>query len=235
MLSLLFFGFFIGMRHALEADHLAAVAAISTKEHTLKASMKHGAIWGIGHTITLFLFGSFVLLLNMTISTELADFLEFIVGVMLIGLGLDVLRRLIKERIHFHVHQHDDATIHFHAHSHQGEGDHDKSTHQHSHASFPFRTLFIGFMHGLAGSAALILLTLDTSNSLPFSLLYILLFGLGSVVGMMIISTIITVPLRASKQLTWLHNSLQAGVGIFTLVLGSSILYYSDTLKVIFS
>ncbi len=235
MLSLLFFGFFIGMRHALEADHLAAVAAISTKEHTLKASMKHGAIWGIGHTITLFLFGSFVLLLNMTISTELADFLEFIVGVMLIALGIDVLRRLIKERIHFHVHQHDDATIHFHAHSHQGEGDHDKSTHQHSHAPFPFRTLFIGFMHGLAGSAALILLTLDTSNSLPFSLLYILLFGLGSVVGMMVISTIITVPLRASKQLTWLHNSLQTGVGIFTLVLGSSILYYSDTLKVIFS
>ncbi|MDQ7072529.1 MAG: hypothetical protein Q9N32_01830 [Gammaproteobacteria bacterium] len=154
MMTLLLFGFLIGMRHALEADHLAAVAAISTKEHSLKASIKHGAIWGLGHTTTLFLFGSMVILLNTVISETMADRLELAVGIMLVILGIDVLRRMIKERIHYHTHRHNDAQVHFHAHSHKGDKKHDESEHNHSHAPFPYRTLFIGFMHGLAGSCS---------------------------------------------------------------------------------
>ena len=227
MTSLLFFGFLIGMRHALEADHLAAVAAISTKEHSLRASIKHGAIWGLGHTTTLFLFGSLVIFMNTVISEQLADRLEFVVGIMLVLLGLDVLRRLIKERIHYHSHKHEDADRHFHAHSHKGEQEHVLSQHQHTHKKFPYRTLFIGFMHGLAGSAALILLTLDTLESVPLSMVYILLFGVGSIAGMAMLSMVIAVPLRASSKLTWLHNGLQLGIGLFTVGLGSSIIYQS--------
>ncbi len=215
------------MRHALEADHLAAVAAISTKEHSLKASIKHGAIWGLGHTTTLFLFGSMVILLNTVISETMADRLELAVGIMLVILGIDVLRRMIKERIHYHTHRHDDAQVHFHAHSHKGDKKHDESEHNHNHAPFPYRTLFIGFMHGLAGSAALILLTLNTLESVPLSMVYILLFGVGSIAGMALLSMVIAVPLRASRKLTWLHNGLQISIGILTVGLGSSIIFQS--------
>lgn len=228
MTSLLIFGFLIGMRHALEADHLAAVAAISTKEHSLKASIKHGAIWGVGHTATLFLFGSIVIFMNTVISQQLADRLEFIVGIMLVLLGGDVLRRIIKERIHYHTHRHDNTDAHFHAHSHKSENVHQQSKHEHSHEKFPYRTLFIGFMHGLAGSAALILLTLDTIESVPLSMFYILLFGVGSIVGMAVISMVIAVPLRASSKLTWLHNGLQISIGLFTVGLGTLIIYQSN-------
>jgi len=228
MTSLLLFGFLIGMRHALEADHLAAVAAISTKEHSLRASIKHGAIWGLGHTTTLFLFGSIVIFMNTVISQQMADRLEFAVGIMLVLLGLDVLRRIIKERIHYHTHRHNNSAAHFHAHSHSGENDHSQSKHQHTHKKFPYRTLFIGFMHGLAGSAALILLTLDTIKSVPLSLIYILLFGIGSIAGMAVLSMVIAVPLRASSKLTWLHNGLQISIGFFSVGLGTSIIYQSN-------
>ncbi len=214
------------MRHALEADHLAAVAAISTKEHSFKASIKHGTIWGIGHTSTLFLFGSIVIFMNGHISREIAEWLEFSVGIMLIILGLDVLRRIISERIHYHKHRHHNAETHFHAHSHKNDIKHAESKHQHSHEAFPYRTLFIGFMHGLAGSAALILLTLESIQSVPLSMFYILLFGVGSIIGMAVLSMIISVPLRASSKLTWLHNSLQVFIGFFTFGLGISIIYH---------
>lgn len=226
MISLLFFGFVIGMRHALEADHLAAVASISTQEHSLKASIKHGVIWGIGHTITLFIFGSAVLLLNSNISHQTADTLEFIVGIMLILLGIDVVSRMVKQRIHYHIHRHNKDVAHFHAHSHKNEVNH-SFEHSHEHSKFPFRTLFIGLMHGLAGTAALILLTLNTIESISFSVLYIALFGFGSILGMLLLSVIIAVPLRASKKLTWLHNGLHACIGVLTISLGISIIYQS--------
>jgi len=144
------------------------------------------------------------------------------VGFMLVALGLDVLRRVLKDRIHFHLHRHKNIAAHFHAHSHSGESNHQQSKHQHTHQQkFPYRTLFIGLMHGTAGSAALILLTMETIDSLWAGLLYMLLFGIGSMLGMAIISAIIAIPLRASANgLTWMFNSLQAGIGILTLALG---------------
>ena len=225
MISLLFFGFLIGMRHALEADHLAAVASITSQENSLRASIKHGVAWGVGHTTTLLFFGSIVIYMNAVISQQIANWLEFFVGVMLILLGIDVLYRIIKERIHYHVHKHQNTKVHFHAHSHKNENKHNLSSHQHSHERFPYRTLFIGFMHGLAGSSVLILLTLDSIDSLPLSMVYILLFGMGSIVGMAIISMAIAVPLRASNKLTWLHNGLQLSIGVITFSLGVSIVF----------
>ncbi len=155
MISLLGLGFLIGMRHALDADHLAAVATLATRQGSIRATMKHGAVWGLGHTTTLFIFGSLVIWMDTRVSDQLAHYLEMAVGLMLIVLGVDVLRRVVRERWHYHTHRHQDSAPHFHAHSHAGEGQHLESGHDHSHdARFPFRTLLIGFMHGLAGSAA---------------------------------------------------------------------------------
>ncbi len=225
MTSLLFLGFLIGMRHALDADHLAAVAAISSQQNSIKSTIRHGAVWGLGHTTTLFLFGSIVIWMDSIVPQQLASYLEMAVGFMLIFLGLEVIRRIIRERVHYHIHRHPEQTAHFHAHSHRGENNHLQSMHQHEHEhKFPLKTLFIGFMHGMAGSAALILITMDTIDSLWMGMLYMLLFGIGSMVGMAIISAVIAIPLRASaKGMTWMHNSLQAGIGILTLVVGVSI------------
>ncbi len=233
MTSLLLFGFLIGMRHALEADHLAAVAAISTRQYSLKASIRHGAVWGLGHTTTLFLFGSFVIFMNTIIPANTASFLELAVGIMLVILGIDVLRRMVKQRIHYHLHHHQNSVVHFHAHSHQGDTSHRESSHDHSHEKFPYRIFFIGMMHGLAGSAALILLTQSAIHSLSMSMLYILLFGVGSIIGMATLSMIISIPLRATSKLTYLHNGLQFGIGLLTMGLGSSIVYESSLWSVI--
>jgi len=223
MISLLFLGFLIGMRHALEADHVAAIATLATRTHSLPGALKHGAAWGLGHTVTLFLFGSIVILMDTVLPEKLALILELAVGVMLVGLGLDVIRRLLRDRIHFHAHKHDDGVHHFHAHSHEHQAAHTPSQHQHEHSrGFPVRALLIGFMHGMAGSAALILLTLETIKSPLLGLIYMALFGFGSMLGMAVLSVVIAIPLQRSPQgLTWLHNGIQAAVGIFTIALGS--------------
>jgi len=230
LLSLLFIGFLLGMRHALEADHVAAVASLATRSSSIRQTALQGAFWGVGHTLTLFLFGSAVLMMDTMMSELLADFLEFAVGIMLIALGCDVLWRLYRERIHFHVHRHNDIR-HFHAHSHAGEGSHRESRHQHKHRQHG-RALFVGLMHGMAGSAALIVLTLQTVQSTATGLLYILLFGIGSIVGMALLSTIIAIPMHYSSQrLTWLYNGLHGLVGVLTIGIGSmTVANYLDTI-----
>jgi ABC-type nickel/cobalt efflux system permease component RcnA len=228
MSSLLLLGFMIGMRHALDADHLAAVAAITTQQNnSIRSSIRHGLVWGLGHTITLFLFGSVVIWMDTVVPEKLTYFLQIGVGIMLIALGLDVLRRVVRDRIHYHIHRHNQSTAHIHAHSHQAEPSHELSKHEHSHDHrFPFRTLMIGLMHGMAGSAALILLTMETVDSLWLGLWYMLLFGVGSMLGMAILSIIIAIPLRASANgLTWMHNGLQTAIGVLTCGLGVSIVY----------
>ncbi|MGB5211339.1 MAG: urease accessory protein [Gammaproteobacteria bacterium] len=226
-LSLLLLGFLIGMRHAVETDHVAAVASLATRSKSMAETIRQGAAWGLGHTLTLFLFGSVVLILDAVIPERLAHYLELVVGVMLVGLGLDVLRRLLAERVHFHIHHHHGGEVHFHAHSHVGEGTHDPKRHRHEHPHrFPIRALLVGLMHGMAGSAALILLTLQTVHSPWTGLLYIALFGVGSMIGMALLSVVIAIPLRASARgVTWLHNGLQAVVGVATIAVGSVLIY----------
>ena len=165
MSAILLLGFLVGMRHAMEGDHLAAVATLATRSHSLGHTVWQGAVWGLGHTVTLFAVCSMVLFLDAVIPERLALGLEAAVGAMLVLLGLDVIRRLTQERIHFHPHRHQDGTTHMHAHSHQGGGLHDSEHHQHAHPRrFPLRALLVGLVHGMAGSAALILLTLPTAH-----------------------------------------------------------------------
>lgn len=228
MLTLLGLGFALGMRHALEADHAAAVASLALRSRSLSHTIRQGLAWGIGHTLTLLLFSSVVLILGLVIPEQFAEALECAVGVMLIGLGFDVLRRMWKERIHFHIHQHPDEPPHFHAHAHHTRESHAAPmAHRHVHPSgFPYRALLVGLMHGMAGSAALIVLTLQTVISPADAISYILMFGLGSTLGMGLFSLVMAIPLWYSPHsLTWLHQGFQTCVGILTALLGFFVIY----------
>lgn len=227
MFSVLGLGFLIGMQHALEADHVAAVASLATKVKSTKQAVRQGAIWGLGHTISLIAVGGLVILLGVGLPETVAHWLEFTVGIMLVILGADVIRRLIRDRVHFHLHRHGTGPAHIHAHSHRGEGNHQSSSHDHSHSKgLSGRVLAVGLMHGLAGSAALMLLVAGTIENPLTGILYICLFGIGSIVGMAALSAVISIPFRYSaKTLTWAHNGLQAVVGGGTVLLGAYIMY----------
>ncbi len=213
------------MRHAFEADHVAAVASLISKENSISNSIKQGVIWGLGHTLTLFIFGSIVIFMDTKMPERMALRLEFIVGIMLVILGIDVIRRLLKDKVHFHTHRYESGEEHFHAHSHKEEINHDSNEHRHEHKRpFPLRALLVGLMHGMAGSAALILLVLQTVKSPLTGLLYMLLFGFCSLIGMAVLSAIIAIPLQyTSGGLTWLH------FGFTTIILGSALSYESRT------
>jgi len=227
MFSTLMLGFLIGLHHALEADHVAAVASVASGDRSIRRIVRHGAVWGLGHSLTLLLVGGGVILLGAVLSERLASGLESLVGGMLVGLGGWVLYRLIRDRIHFHTHRHGDGQVHLHAHSHAGEAKpHNPQAHSHGHPrGLPLRTLLVGMTHGLAGSAALVLLAATSLESTPLSLVYILLFGFGSVVGMAVLSAMIAVPLSYSaKALTWAHKGLQTCIGIGTVAVGVMVL-----------
>lgn len=227
MTGILLLGFLIGMRHALEADHVAVVATLATRSKSVPQAIRQGAAWGLGHMLTILLFGSIVLWLDTVIPERLAQGLELAVGIMLVLLGGDVIRHVLKRRIHFHRHKHEDGTAHFHAHAHSGEIHRDPRAHHHTHPKgFPFRALAVGLMHGMAGSAVLILLTLKTVSSPTTGVLYILLFGLGSLVGMAFLSLAIGVLLLyAARWATLFHHGVQATIGSATMLLGAIIVY----------
>jgi ABC-type nickel/cobalt efflux system permease component RcnA len=220
---LLIIGFFVGIRHALEADHVAAVASLTSRQTSLQYALRQGCWWGIGHTLTLLGVGGTVLWLDTLVPELLVHWLELAVGIMLLGLGIEVLYRLRRERIHFHTHQHPNNKIHFHGHAHredrQGEN-HADLPHHHEHTNL-IRPLLVGLVHGMAGSAALVVLTIQTVGSAQLGLLYVALFGLGSIFGMALLSVAIAIPLRYSVQYAArFHHMLRTGIGLATITLG---------------
>ena len=221
MLGILGLGFLLGMQHALEADHIAAVSSIAARRSNVADIVKHGLTWGIGHTLTLFTFAGAALVLGRAVPETLARPIEFAVGVMLVGLGAHVLWRLWRDRVHFHKHHHGDGTVHVHVHSHAGETTpHSGALHTHEHG-FRWRTLLVGLMHGMAGSAALLVLTVSQASSIAIGLGYVALFGLGSMIGMGALSTVIAVPIALSARwLTLANNGLQAAIGAITVAIG---------------
>src|SRR5213078_2181387 len=177
MFGILGLGFLLGMQHALEADHIAAVSSIAARRTHVGDIVKHGLTWGLGHTLTLFTVAGAAILLGQALPENLPRPIETAVGLMLVGLGAHVLWRLWRDRVHFHRHGHDDGTVHFHAHSHAGEtAPHARAIHAHQHG-FRWRTLLVGLMHGMAGSAALLVLTVTQASSPAIALGYIALFG----------------------------------------------------------
>ena len=227
MASILLLGLFIGMQHAFEADHIAAVTSIAVRKSSVGRIVRHGAVWGVGHTITLMTFAGTALFLDQAIDEAFSAMLELGVGVLLVGLGSHLLYRLWRDRVHFHAHRHANGVQHLHAHSHRDEReDHATSRHDHAHPiGLPVRTLLVGMMHGLAGSAALLVLTTATVNDPVTGIIYIAMFGFGSVLGMSALSAFIAIPLSYSAcALTWVNRGLQGAVGAATVILGVAII-----------
>lgn len=223
MSAILLMGLLMGMRHALEADHVAAVSSIVCRDSSARRIVRHGLVWGIGHSVTLIAVAGFALATGLAMGDAMVAWLEAAVGVMLILLGLHVLYRLIRDRVHFHSHRHDGGTVHLHAHSHAGQSARGHgSGHQHDHpGGLPVRALLVGMMHGLAGSAVLVVLTASTILDPLTGLLYVLLFGAGSIVGMAGLSALIAIPLVwTARALVTVHRLLQGTVGVATVGLG---------------
>jgi len=227
MFGILGLGFLLGMQHALEADHIAAVSSIAARRSEVGDIVRHGLTWGFGHTLTLFIFAGAALLLGLAVPEGLARPLETAVGIMLVVLGSHVWWRLWRDRVHFHSHRHDDGTVHIHAHSHARETpasknvSHSRAPHAHAHG-FRWRTLLVGLMHGMAGSAALVVLTVTQAPSTVAGLGYIALFGAGSMIGMGLLSGVIAIPLAISARwLTFANRGLQGTIGLVTIALGA--------------
>ncbi|MDP2931103.1 MAG: sulfite exporter TauE/SafE family protein [Chloroflexota bacterium] len=215
MLTTLFLGLLLGIRHALDADHVVAVTAIvSQSRHTLR-SVLVGISWGLGHSIALLTAGFVMLVFRLTVPDRLALSLEFAVGIMLVLLGVPLLWRLRKA--HVHVHQHAGET-HVHPHSHSGSPSHD-----HIHLRRP---LLVGIVHGLAGSGALTLLVLGVMPSMMQGLLFLLMFAAGTILGMLVFSGLISLPFRvAGRHSVRLNLWLQGLAGAASIVLGILVMW----------
>jgi high-affinity nickel permease len=218
----MFLGFVLGMRHALDADHVVAVSTIVTKSRSLLRASILGTIWGLGHTATLLLVGLAVLLFKLAIPAKLALSMEFAVGMVLVLLGLSVTKEFILDKVHLHRHSHGREEIHVHIHSHKDTPDH---SHGHSMKA-EHKSFLVGMVHGLAGSAALMLLVLTTVTSLYVGVLYILVFGLGSILGMAAISALITLPFKLSADRFEAFNyRLRLTAGFLSIALGAAIMF----------
>jgi high-affinity nickel permease len=220
--SLLSLGFLLGLKHALDADHVAAILTIATENRTFWRSSLIGFCWGVGHTVILLIVGTAVLLFKLTIPSAWAKLFEVAVGVMLVGLGLSVAFALWRERVHLHSHWHDDGEEHRHLHSHSRGAQHD-----HLHRfRLEYKSLAVGMVHGLAGSAALLLLVLAAVPSLGVGLVYILVFGTGSILGMVFLATAMSIPFAMSaERMARVQQTLRAAAALFSIVLGSTILF----------
>lgn len=247
-LLLLAVGFFLGMRHATDPDHVVAVSTIVSRERSIPRAGWIGILWGIGHTLTILVVGAAIILFGVVIPPRLGLTLEFSVALMLILLGILNLtgamhwmsRRFSPSHprhqgLHSHLHSHGDY-IHNHAHAHGPQVEHHGSEVEppgwlgaplsrlglfHS-----LRPLLVGVVHGLAGSAAVALLVLGTIRSARWAVFYLLVFGVGTIVGMMLLTLALAAPfLAAGKRFAWLNRSLVAATGVVSLIFGLVVAY----------
>jgi cytochrome c biogenesis protein CcdA len=225
LISLVTLGFLMGVRHALEADHVAAVASLATRASSPRETARLAALWGAGHAATLLLVGGLVVWLGGAVPGSVARVLEAAAGVLLVVLGADVLRRLRRRRVHFHAHRHEGGVQHLHAHAHAGEpaAAHDPARHRHEHHGGLFcRALLVGSVHGMAGSAALVVLSLQAVSSTAGAVAYMAVFGAGAVAGMVLFSLAIALPLGLRVgRLEAASRGLEAALGAASVAIGA--------------
>lgn len=210
-------GLLLGLRHALDADHVAAVSTLVTRERGIARSCLLGAFWGAGHTTALLAAGLAVVAFRLTIAPAVEAALERLVGLVLVLLGAHVLLRAVGSlAVHGHEHTHA-GTTHRHPHFHLGASE---PGHVHL-VRFGGRPFVVGLLHGLAGSAALTLVVLSTIPSPVGALVYILVFGLGSTAGMLLLSGLVGLPMAmAARQGARVQLALQVAAGLGSAALG---------------
>jgi high-affinity nickel permease len=223
VLPVLFLGFFLGMRHATDADHVVAVSTIVSRERTVRAAGWVGALWGIGHTMTILLVGGAIILFGVVISPRVGLTMEFSVALMLMLLGTMNLTGAMK-RIEEASHEHHHGTA--------GGA----ALHSHEDSSFLFssspsrfqmlRPLVVGIVHGLAGSAAVALLVLTTIHDAAWGILYLLVFGVGTVGGMVLLTSMMAMPLTyASDRFAKFNRHLARATGLLSVAFGVFLAY----------
>ena len=244
--ALLVLGFILGMRHATDPDHVIAVTTIVARERTRFGATAIGAAWGLGHTLTILLVGGGMILFGWVIPPRVGLSMEFSVGVMLIVLGIVNLRGVMgriggirlalgKEPQHTHAHSHGDY-VHTHAHEHNPEAHPHKAErtplswldrHLGRIAAYQLvRPLVVGVVHGLAGSAAVALLVLTTIRNPAWALWYLLVFGVGTIAGMMLMTSVIAVPFtRSNHRFARLGGDLRIASGMISLAFGLFVAY----------
>lgn len=230
-------GFAVGLGHSFEPDHVAAVSTQISKIKSQKTKAKDilkntltkttilGALWGAGHTTTLVMVGFLAYVLAIKIQPQIFVTLELGVGMMLVFLGITAIlnRNKFFKTKHRHPHQHKDGTIHFEEH------DHNDSKHYHGHKSY-----LIGLVHGLAGSGSLVVLTATILESPVLILGFILVFGIGSIVGMSVVSGIMGLPIAFISRTNTIHKIFRFVAGSFSFAIGVNIIYEIGVLNNLF-
>ena len=253
-LLILVIGFFLGMRHATDPDHVVAVSTIVSRERSIPRAGWVGILWGVGHTLTILVVGAAIILFGIVIPPRLGLTLEFSVALMLILLGLLNLTgamHWLSHRFspthpehhgsHTHLHSHGEYS-HIHTHSHSPLTATSASPEHHAKEVEPphwlrapfarlgifhsLRPLLIGIVHGLAGSAAVALLVLGTIREPRWAVFYLLVFGFGTIAGMMLMTLAFAVPFTfAGGRLAWLNQGLVTATGVVSLIFGLFVAY----------
>ncbi|HUK22382.1 MAG TPA: hypothetical protein VLV45_12625 [Gemmatimonadales bacterium] len=188
-------GLLLGFRHAFEPDHLAAVSTLATRQGSLLSACRLAAAWALGHTASVGIVVLAIMLFGLHLPERFSPAADLLVAVLLVGLGVSVLVRYARGRWHMHAHTHDGA-MHVHLHSHE----HSRS-HAHVHARADARrSLGFGLLHGLAGSAAILLLLIAAAQTRGAQLAYFLAFGVGTTVGMLLVSAALAAAVRLASQ-----------------------------------
>jgi high-affinity nickel-transport protein len=246
------------MRHASDPDHVIAVSTFVSRERSIAKAAFIGVLWGLGHTLTILTVGAAIILFGLAIPARVGLTMEFCVGLMLILLGVLNLTGAMKwmsEKFspahppvtgeHAHLHEHD-TKVHFHWHSHTSASEH------HADSLAPpqslerslaglglyqtLRPLFVGIVHGLAGSAAVALLVLSAIREPKWAVLYLLVFSVGTIAGMMLITSIIALPFSlAGYRFAWLNRSLVACSGVVSLAFGLFVCYHIGVVDGLFT
>lgn len=231
--GILLLGLLTGLRHSIEADHVAAVSTmVASGGKKLRSAPLLGTLWGLGHTATLFAAGLLVLLLAVNIPEKVSGSLEFGVGIMLLFLAVTTFTGFRAGRFfrglgrhgHSHPHAHPEhGIIHTHEHGHEGE-------HHHGHKS-----IIVGMIHGMAGSGALMLVVLSTIQSVPLGLAYIAIFGAGSIASMAGVSTLIGLPFAKARNFAKMTLVLRYASAIVAFVIGAGLVYELGFVEQVFS
>ena len=237
--ALMGLGLVFGLKHATEIDHVVAVSTVVSEHRNVWRSALVGALWGAGHTISLVVVGVIVLVFRVAVPQSVASWLELGVALMIISLGVLTITRVLRRRSDVHVHRHShDGESHVHIHFHEHGTDHgaaasshsSPASHSHAISKIGLKPLFVGAMHGLAGSAALSLLVLTQVPSMSLGLVYLGVFGLGSTAGMVLMSGLIGLPFALSRhRLSGVSNGLQTAAGVFSVAFGLWYAYHVGT------
>lgn len=223
VITILGVGLVFGLKHATEVDHVVAVSTIVSQQRNLWRSTLVGAMWGAGHTASLLITGVIVLSLRIAIPERVSNWLEFGVALMIIGLGAIALWRSLLKRNDVHVHEHShDGVSHVHIHFHESQTSHQaQRPHSHAVSSVGLKPLLMGAVHGLAGSGALTLLVLTQIQSAWVGFFYLAVFGLGSILGMILMSGLVGLPFAlTSRNVGRVHRHLQTSAASLSIAFG---------------